>query len=86
MSPQVMKCGHSANATTADGKPACAICVGIRPGAEEIDDRPADLTGRSARCVYGPHGEQPSSYELAFFEHRPSEPQDRYYCGCYGWD
>ena len=23
---------------------------------------------------------------LAFFEHRPDQPHDRYYCGCWGWD
>ena len=30
--------------------------------------------------------ERPSTDNLAFFEHRPSEPHDRYYCGCWGWD
>lgn len=23
---------------------------------------------------------------LAFFEHRPDQDHDRYYCGCWGWD
>lgn len=23
---------------------------------------------------------------LAFYEHKPDLPHDRYYCGCWGWD
>ena len=30
--------------------------------------------------------EQPSSPGLPFFEARPGEPHDRFYCGCWGWD
>lgn len=30
--------------------------------------------------------EAPSSLDLPFFEHRPTEPFDRFYCGCNGWD
>jgi len=29
---------------------------------------------------------RPSTDHLAFFEHRPDEPYDRFYCGCWGWD
>jgi hypothetical protein len=32
------------------------------------------------------HSVAPSSSKLPFFEHKPNEPMDRYYCGCYGWD
>ena len=28
----------------------------------------------------------PSSSDLWFFEHRPDEEYDLYYCGCWGWD
>lgn len=28
----------------------------------------------------------PSSSELPFFEHRPSDDFDRHFCGCWGWD
>lgn len=27
-----------------------------------------------------------SSWDLAFFQHKPNEEYDEYYCGCYGWD
>jgi hypothetical protein len=27
-----------------------------------------------------------SSIDLPFFEHKPNEPHDVYYCGCFGWD
>lgn len=32
------------------------------------------------------HSVAPSSPNLPFFEHKPNDPMDRYYCGCYGWD
>ena len=28
----------------------------------------------------------PSSPDLPFFEHKPTQPHDEYYCGCFGWD
>ena len=28
----------------------------------------------------------PSHSGLPFFEYRPGEPVDTYYCGCWGWD
>jgi len=30
--------------------------------------------------------EEPSSTELAFFEYRPDQPFDMFYCGCCGWN
>jgi len=48
----MMKCGHAANAVMDDGKPVCAICYGLDPGAVIIDENPPDLTGRMARCTY----------------------------------
>jgi hypothetical protein len=84
----MMKCGHSANATSEDGSPCCVICVGIHPGAEEIDSSPPSLVGRVARCSYfgkNCKSEVTSDAELAFFKHHPNQPHDEYYCGCFGW-
>lgn len=35
---------------------------------------------RTCKC------ERDSSTNLAFFEHRPDEKYDQFYCGCHGWD
>jgi hypothetical protein len=95
MDTPMMKCGHSANGVhrKKDGtsQPACVICAGIHAGALEIATEKPDFTGRVAKCSYNnPRGkcksEVPSSSELAFFESRPTEEFDRYYCGCFGWD
>jgi hypothetical protein len=89
----MMKCGHTANAVTADNQPACAIC-----NCTEISEQEIDLTGRKARCVY--YGktfthqgrtvtctsENKSSTSLPFFKHKPESEFDEYYCGCWGWD
>lgn len=29
---------------------------------------------------------RPSNPQAAFFEARPDEAEDRFYCGCWGWD
>lgn len=96
----MMKCGHAANSIH-DGKPACVICAGSNTGWDEIDESPPSLEGRKARCAYrtpgrygaqggamegGFHGVKPSSSNLPFFEHKPNEAYDEYYCGCFGWD
>ena len=86
--PVMLKCGHAANAhVERDGKsiPCCAICAGISAGYDEIDDSPPDLSGRKARCSYCKHIVD-SGTSLAFFEYRPTEQYDNYYCGCRGWD
>lgn len=36
--------------------------------------------GRRCKC------EQPSNTNLPFFKHKPNEPFDKFYCGCWGWD
>ena len=88
MDKPMMKCGHAANAITmGSNKPCCAICVGIHQGAEEVDDNPPDLTGRMARCAYrNCQSKQKSITNLPFFESKPNEEYDEYYCGCRGWD
>ena len=82
----MMECGHAANAVNGAGEPSCAICALIRPGASVVAKTPPDLTGRTARCGCRCGSKQPSSPKLAFFEHRPNEQTDLYYCGCMGWD
>lgn len=88
MNKPLMKCGHTANATTVvDGVeiPCCAICAGIVDGAYEIDDNAPSLEGRTAKCSYCDR-EVPSDYNLPFFEHKPNCKHDSYYCGCMGWN
>jgi len=54
----LMKCGHTAQGTTGEGKPTCVICSGIIPGAEIVDESGPDLEGRRARCGY--YGKTPT--------------------------
>lgn len=75
----LMKCGHSANATSND-KPICVIC-----GCDELADFQPNLTGRKAKCSYCKK-EADSNVNLPFFEYKPDKEYDEYYCGCYGWD
>lgn len=44
------------------------------------------MTKRMAHCQYGCGNKKESSTALPFFESRPDDEEDRYYCGCYGWD
>ena len=86
MNHPMMKCGHAAN-SICEGKPSCVICHGIVSGWNEIDESPPDLTDRIAKCGYRDCQKQvPSSPDLAFFEHKPEEEYDNYYCGCKGWN
>ena len=41
---------------------------------------------RYAQCSYGDHAVVPTRPTLPFFQSRPDDSRDRYYCGCYGWD
>ena len=80
----LMSCGCAAQGTlTRPGQPALVGCL-IHDCTDVATAEP-DLTGRKARCSYG-GAEVASSTRLAFFEHRPNEPFDKYYCGCFGWD
>lgn len=54
----VMKCGHAANATAPNGSPACAICIGIHPGATEAAPQQPETEGRMMRCTYAMAGSQ----------------------------
>jgi len=63
----LMKCGHSANAIC-NGEPSCAICIGIHPGAGEIEVSEINLVGRKAKCTCG--RTEKSKLTLPFFEFR----------------
>ena len=84
---KLMKCGHVANSylCTDDGeyKPACAICT-CTEVEKDVEDS-YGLEGRTAKCCYCNKPTE-SSWKLPFFEYKPDKPNDRYYCGCYGWD
>lgn len=80
----LMACGHTAQGIDGAGRPVCVICVQIDPRAEQPVE-PPDLIGRVARCSYCKY-EEPSALDLPFFEYRPNQATDTYYCGCRGWD
>jgi len=84
----LMKCGHRAQGIDrSTNQPVCIICLGYNPGATEIETDLPDLTNRMAKCIYSNCRNQvKSSFDLPFFEYRPNEKYDRYYCGCFGWD
>ena len=69
-----MKCGCVNNATC-EGKPACAIhsCTTIEFKCEGNKG----LEGRKAKCSYGDSIVE-SSWDLAFFQHKPNEEYDEY--------
>lgn len=90
MNKPMMKCGHAANATTTNSIgetiPTCAICVGITPNALIVDNNPPNLENRIAKCAYCKNMQPSNPNELPFFEYRPNQKYDLYYCGCRGWD
>ena len=81
----MMKCGHSANATSDNGSPCCVICVGIHPGAEVIDNNPPLFDGRMAECFLCKRL-TPSNPDLFFFKHLPNAMYDAHSCGCTSGD
>lgn len=80
---QMLSCGCAANATDKDGKPTCAIHIGL--GHKIVPVNSPNMAGRIARCSCG--NERPSDSDgLAFFQYRQDSAKDSYYCGCWGWD
>lgn len=75
----LMKCGCVAQGTS-EGKPVCVVHM-----CHEVAENVPDLTGRMARCPYC-STEKPSALNLPFFEHKPGQVRDGFYCGCMGWD
>ncbi len=67
----------------------CSICDCIETNASAC--KRSRAAGGIEAC-YGvvPEGkrrsEAPSSLDLPFFEHRPNEEYDRFFCGCMGWN
>lgn len=95
MEPPLMACGHTANSTTERNGvkiPTCFICAGIVDGYDVVVDMKPSLEGRMALCVdrHGRDGKGhtpvPSRWNMAFFEYRPDQEYDQFYCGCWGWD
>lgn len=82
-----MQCG--CRATSVDilngNKPVCVIHFGIHPGATIPMATEPDLTGRAAKCALCGKA-KPSNKMLPFFESRPDQTHDCYYCGCRGFD
>ena len=81
----LMKCGHVALGSLNGGKPVCPMCIGILPGADEVDEETPDLTGREAHCQSCGNA-RPSDLSLPFFEYHSKHDRDSYYCGCRGWE
>ena len=78
--PKLMTCGHAANATC-EGKPACVIC-----NCTEVSKEKPSLKGRNAKCGYCQKTVD-SNWNLPFFElSKNHNRNDRYYCGCRGWN
>lgn len=84
MEKVLMKCGCVANAKMTNDKPCCAFHFGFTPDAEIIVEAP-NLDGRKAHCCYC-KTKADSKLTLPFFESMPDKPEDRYYCGCRGWE
>ena len=80
----MMKCGCAAQGHRINKDGSKTECCLVHECYEPV---PApDLTGRIASCSYGRHADIPSRMDLAFFQYRPGEATDEYYCGCFGWD
>lgn len=84
----LMKCGHADNATLTTGQEAIPVCAiyGCTEIEKQIENYTEGLEGRYAKCTMGEHGIVPSRWNLPFFEYRPDNKYDNYYCGCRGWD
>ena len=79
----MMKCGcRAVGSVVMQSGERIPFCV-IHSCYETVPD--PDLTGRMAKCPYCKNT-QPSATTLAFFQHRPDQALDSYYCGCCGWD
>jgi len=83
MDEPMMKCGHIANSYMLKGDkkiPGCVICNCF----EVADSRPS-LEGRLAKCSECSN-RTPSAWNLPFFKYQEDKDEDRFYCGCHGWD
>ena len=96
----MMKCGHTAQGMS-DDEPVCVVCLPSSAAREvaitpNLDGRMArcsyhkgggehqpGMPNRGWRATPQP---VPSRVGLPFFSYKPDEPEDSYYCGCWGWD
>lgn len=77
----LMSCGHIANAKNSLDNPCCVICDCDTLAQKQI----VSLEGRKAKCNEC-NCVVDSDTNLAFFEYKPNEEFDSYYCGCKGWE
>ena len=61
----------------------CAYFGSVKPNRRYANDECNYGCSRKPKCECG---NVPSATGLAFFEYRPGEEQDKFYCGCRGWD
>jgi len=82
LSKPLMACGCAATGFMAiEGKNY--FCCPVH-GVVDVMESP-ELEGRMARCDYC-HKTVPSRLTLPMFRYEPNYSEDRYYCGCRGWD
>jgi hypothetical protein len=80
----IMACGHAPSGADKEGCPICAICVGITAKAE-LRQTVSIPISRQAKCSHcGSYA--PSVENLAFYQYKPNEEYDEFYCGCAGWN
>jgi hypothetical protein len=60
----------------------CCYDGRVRPNPADRNDH----SGPKGRGYSPPSDPVPSSPNLPFFQHRPDQEEDLYYCGCFGWD
>ena len=77
----LMKCGHVANGVNIHTyAPSCVICIGIKPGADEIDTSNS-ISNRQAICYCGLVATHPRE-QLAFYEYRGEGSNASKICIC----
>jgi hypothetical protein len=82
----IMECGCAANAVR-EGKDGLRQYSCIHHSTVKQLEVQPDLTLRMARCRYGCESSiAKSRTDMQFFEYRPAENYDLYYCGCWAYD
>jgi len=83
----LLECGCTPNSYLS-GKPVCAIHLQLTTGATKlVEEIPTELLTRMARCGYcGSEAASKDYKNLAFFQYKPNQKTDNYYCGCRGFD
>lgn len=92
MTHYLLKCGHVSNAERINDNgtktPWCVIC-NCGEIVKTVEDNEG-LKDRKAKCSHHKFGCDggitDSKWNLPFFEYKPTELYDSYYCGCWGWE